>query len=190
MGNFYTDVIQKDSRFQSAGRVADVALLEPITRRLVQQIIDSAQNMGIRLMVYETYRSQARQQQLFRNGATKLETVGVHNYGLACDIVRSVDGEPSWKGDFTFLGELAHASGLIWGGDWGNPHIKHTFVDAVHVQRCTIARQPALFAGTWYPDDAYNPYTDDPHVMFTAATPAKPTRSKSVAAAPPPRRKS
>jgi hypothetical protein len=181
MGTFYTDVIQKDTRFQSAARVADLALLEPTTRRLVQQIVDGAQKMGISLMVYETYRSQARQQELFQNGATKLAKVGVHHYGLACDIVRDVAGEPSWKGDFAFLGELAHASGLIWGGDWGNPNIKHSFVDAVHVQRCTIARQPALFAGTWYPDDAYNPCADDPHVLFAAAT-AKPSRSKSAAA--------
>lgn len=174
MGNFYTDVIQKDPHFQSPTRVADPMLLEPVTRKLVQQIIDSAGQMGIEAMIFETYRSQARQQELFNNGATKLRTVGVHAYGLACDIVRVVGGEPSWKGDFSFLGQLAHSSGLIWGGDWGNPNIKHTFIDAVHVQRCTIARQPALFAGTWYPDDAYNPYTDDPHVLFAAAASAKP----------------
>jgi D-alanyl-D-alanine carboxypeptidase-like protein len=175
MGNFYSDVIQPDSRFDSVNRVADPLLLEPATRQLVQQIVDAAQQMGISVMIFETYRSQARQEQLFNNGATKLRTVGVHRYGLACDIVREVGGEPSWKGDFSFLGELAHSSGLIWGGDWGNPNIKHTFIDAVHVQRCTIARQPALFAGTWYPDDAYNPYTDDPHLLFTAAAqPPKP----------------
>jgi len=165
MNTFYTNVIQKDPRFQSPARIADLDLLEPATRRLVEQVTDSAQKMGIALMVYETYRSQARQQQLFANGASKLATVGVHHYGLAADIVRDVGGEPSWKGDFAFLGELAHASGLIWGGDWGNPNIKHSFVDAVHVQRCTVARQAALFAGTWYPDETYNPYTDDPHVM-------------------------
>jgi len=187
MGTFYTDLIQQDARFQSAARVADLALLEPTMRRLVQQIVDNAQKMGISLMVYETYRSQARQLELFQNGATKLATVGVHHYGLACDIVRDVAGEPSWKGDFAFLGELAHASGLIWGGDWGNPNLKHSFVDPVHVQRCTVARQPALFAGTWYPDEAYNPYADDPHVLFAAAA-AKTNRSKSAAASRPKKR--
>ena len=190
MGNFYTDVIQQDSRFQSARRVADLDLLEPTTRRLVEQIVDNAQKMGIALMVYETYRSQARQQELFKNGATRLATVGVHHYGLACDIVRSIGGEPSWKGDFLFLGELAHASGLIWGGDWGNPDIKRSFVDAVHVQRCTVARQPALFAGSWYPDDTYNTYADDPQLRFAAATASKPTGSKSAARVPRPRKKS
>jgi len=189
VGNFYTDVIQKDARFESAARVADPGLLEPTTRGLVQQIVDSAQKMGIPLMVYETYRSQARQQELFDHGATRLRTVGVHHYGLACDIVRSIGGEPSWQGDFAFLGKLAQASGLIWGGDWGNPAIKHSFVDAVHVQRCTVARQVALFAGTWYPDDAYNPYTDDPQLLFSAAT-ARPARSQSAAVAPRVRKKS
>jgi hypothetical protein len=170
MGNFYTDVIETSASFNSPNRVSDPMLLEPVTRQLVQQIISSAQQMGISVMIFETYRSQARQQQLFNQGATQLRTVGVHGYGLACDIVKDVGGEPSWKGDFSFLGELAHASGLIWGGDWGNPNIPHTFLDLVHVQRCTIARQPALFGGTWYPDQNYNPYADNPQVLMASAT--------------------
>ena len=169
MGNFFSDVILKDSRLYSTARVSDLSLLEPVTRRLVQQIVDAARQMSIEVMVYETYRSQARQLELFNNGATKLRQVGVHYYGLACDIVRAVGGEPSWKGDFSFLGELAHCTGLIWGGDWGDPTIQHSFFDSVHVQRCTVARQGALFAGTFYPDDIYNPYTDDPHILFAAA---------------------
>jgi hypothetical protein len=185
MGNFYTDVISSDPRFDSVHRVADLALLEPITRQLVQSITAAAEEMGIALMVYETYRSQARQQELFDNGATKLRKVGVHHYGLACDIVRVVGGEPSWKGDFSFLGQLAHSAGLIWGGDWGAPQIKHSFIDSVHVQRCTVARQADLFAGAWYPDDAHNPYSDDQQLLLaglakpaTAAIPATKRRPK------------
>lgn len=171
MGNFYTDVISPDPRFNSVKPVADMALLEPVTRQLVQSLVDAAKQMGIEVMVFETYRSQARQQQLFDNGATKLRQVGVHHYGLACDIVRVVGGAPSWKGDFSFLGQLAHSGAMIWGGDWGNPNIKHTFVDPVHVQRVTIARQGALFAGTWYPDDNYNPYSnDEQHALFAAVS--------------------
>jgi hypothetical protein len=180
MGNFYTDMIQKDPRFNSTTRVSDPALLEPTMRQLVQQIIDSAQQMGISLMIFETYRSQARQQELFNNGATKLRTVGVHAYGLACDIVKVVGGDPSWKGDFSFLGQLAHASGLIWGGDWGDPDISHSFVDLVHVQRCTIARQPTLFAGTWYPEDDYNPYSDDPQILLASAKPPAPPNANAA----------
>jgi hypothetical protein len=166
--NFFTDVISSDRRFNSVSRINDLALLEPITRELVQRIVAGARSLGIDVMVFETYRSQARQQELFRQGATQLRTVGVHHYGLACDIVKAVNGEPSWKGDFSFLGQLAHSAGLIWGGDWGTPNVPHNFIDAVHVQRCAVARQSDLFAGTWYPDDAYNPYDDEPHPLFAA----------------------
>jgi LAS superfamily LD-carboxypeptidase LdcB len=76
MSNFYTDVISPDQRFDSVARVADLSLLEPITRQLVQGIVLAAQQMGIEIMAFETYRSQARQQQLFNQGATKLRTVG------------------------------------------------------------------------------------------------------------------
>src|SRR5579863_3534084 len=185
MGTFYSDVLVKDPRFDSIARVNDPSLLEPTTRQLVEKIVALAHQMGIELMIYETYRSPARQQALFNSGATKLRTVGVHHYGLACDIVRVVGGEPSWKGDFSFLGQLAHSSGLIWGGDWGDPASKPSFVDSVHVQRCTVARQASLFAGNFYPDDNYNPYTDNPHVLFAAAqlplkeAGAKPARTRS-----------
>ena len=168
MGSFYLDVISRDPRLSSISRISDASLLEPMTRQLVERIVMSAQQMGIALMIYETYRSQERQQELFNSGATKLRRAGVHHYGLACDLVRSIGGEPSWKGDFTFLGELARSCGLIWGGDWGAPYIKHSFVDSVHVQRCTVARQGDLFAGNWYPRDDYNPYEDRQH-LFAAA---------------------
>lgn len=168
MGTFYTDVISKDARFASSVCIADASLLEPMTRQLVESLVSSAQQMGIEVMIHETYRSQDRQQELFNSGASKLRTVGVHHYGLACDIVRLAGGEPCWKGDFTFLGQLAQSCGLIWGGDWGAPHIKHSFIDSVHVQRCTVARQGDLFAGVWYPDETYNPY-DDVHHLFASA---------------------
>jgi hypothetical protein len=169
MDSFYTDVIARDARFRSAARVNDNSLLEPATRQLVERLIAAAKQIGIDVMVFETYRSQERQQALFECGATKLRAVGVHHYGLACDIVRVVGGEPCWKGDFTFLGQLAQSCGLIWGGDWGAPQIKHSFVDSVHVQRCTVARQGDLFSGVWYPDESYNPYDDVQH-LFASAT--------------------
>lgn len=32
MGNFYTDTIQYDKRFNSTERISDILLLEPVTR--------------------------------------------------------------------------------------------------------------------------------------------------------------
>ena len=77
----------------------------PATRHRVPAIVSGIYPMG--LMIYETYRSRDRPQALFNQGAAKLPTVGVHHYGLACDIVRVAEGEPSWKGDFSFPGQLA-----------------------------------------------------------------------------------
>ncbi len=160
MGNFFTDVLEQDPRFHSRKPIGDLTLLEPITRSLVQQIIQDASTLGMELMVFESYRSQERQQDLFDQHATLLRKVGVHHYGLACDLVKVVGGAPSWKGDFTFLGRLAHQFGLIWGGDWGTPDQPHKLFDAVHVQRCSVASQAALFRGDFYPDDNYDPYQD------------------------------
>ena len=61
MGNFYTNVIMSDPRFNSTKRIADPELLEPVTRDLVQAIIADAAANGLKLMIFETYRSQARQ---------------------------------------------------------------------------------------------------------------------------------
>ncbi len=160
MGNFYTNVIMNDPRFNSTKRIADPELLEPITRDLVQAIIADAAANGLKLMIFETYRSQARQIALFNQGATKLRQVGVHHYGLACDLVKDINGQPSWKGDFSMLGALARHHRLIWGGDWGTPGSHHSFVDDDHVQRVTLGRQARLFAGDWYPDANYDPYAD------------------------------
>jgi hypothetical protein len=155
--SFYTEVIQASPLFESADRVADLDLLEPVTRTAVQAIVDAAATKGVKLMVFETYRSQQRQAELFKQGASKLRKVGVHHFGLACDLVRDVHGEPSWKGDFSFLKDLAEDNGLIWGGDWGNDTVVHSFVDSDHVQRINVSDQSKLFDLSWYPDDEYDP---------------------------------
>lgn len=158
MSNFFNDVISKDPRFHSLQRVSDPKLLEPATLAAVKAVIDDAAAHGITLMIFETYRSQERQTQLFNQRATQLRTVGVHHYGLACDLVKNINDEPSWKGDFSFLGPLAKAHGLIWGGDWGKPSLPHSFVDNDHVQRCSVEMQAQLFRGDWYPDTNYSPF--------------------------------
>lgn len=157
MGNFFTDVICPDPRFNSVDRISDPLLLEPVTRQAVQNIIRASAAQGITLIAFETYRSQNRQAALFAQGATKLQHVGVHHYGLACDLVVLVGGETSWKPSYAFLGPLAAAEGLVWGGDWGTPQLPHSFRDFDHVQRCTIAQQDGLFSGSWYPDSPLAP---------------------------------
>ena len=158
--SFYTAVISKSDKFSSLERIASVELLEPETRRRVMAIVTSANAQGIQVMLFETYRSRERQAELFTKGVTQLRESGTHHYGLACDIVRLSRGQPTWHGDYSFLSRLAREHGLLWGGDWGRPQLPNSFVDVVHLQRCDLSRQEALFDGTWYPDEGYNPYDD------------------------------
>ena len=127
--SFYTDVLQKDSRFHSTTPIRDPALLEPVTRAAVAAIIADAKAEGIELMILETYRSQELQQIYFTRGATQLRTVGVHHYGLACDLGIVVAGQVNWKADYSILGRLAAKHDLVWGGDWGDPADPHSFRD-------------------------------------------------------------
>lgn len=158
MTNFFIETIKKDPRVNSTELVKDMALLEPFTRTAVQAVIVDALAEGITLHVTETYRSQTRQRQLFIEGKTRLCKVGLHEYGLAADFCKIINGQASWAGDWTFLCRLAVKHGLISGGDWGLPGIPHSWRDWDHVQRVAVKDENKLFAGTWYPNSSYRPY--------------------------------
>jgi hypothetical protein len=166
MGNFYQDVIETDARFKSALPCRDVWLLEPGTRAAVAAIIADAALQGITLEVTETFRSATRQQQLFAQGKTELDgrspaTIGTHHFGIAADFMRVEGGKSDWTAkDYYFLGPLAEKHGMVWGGNWGDPADLPDdpgFHDWVHLQRCGIEEQDALFTGTFYPNGS----TDD-----------------------------
>jgi hypothetical protein len=149
--NFYSDFLVHSPYFNKTTRVAELDYLEPVTRAAVTSIMSDAETMGHKLLLFETYRSQARQEFLFKQGATQLQTVGCHNYGLAADFALDLYGQPSWQGDFDFIGGLAKKHGLLWGGTWAK------FRDLGHVQRVALDDQPKLFNGTWWPAEAYSP---------------------------------
>lgn len=161
MGNFYTDVIKVSPQFANTNLIKDVMLLEPNMRRKVAAIIADAAGEGHRLIVLETYRSQARQEQLFEQHKTQLKHVGVHGYGLACDLAfLKPDGTVNWDANYSELGALAKNHNVIWGGDWGRPDLPHSFRDNDHIQWCSVNDQTKLFNGSWYPaaDGSYNPF--------------------------------
>jgi hypothetical protein len=158
MANFYSDVIRKDVRFASLKPIHDLALLEPVTRSKVLAIIADAAAAGIKLMAYETYRSQARQTRLYHQRATKLK-----NRGRASLRARLRPGQRRRRRAlverrFRFSRQARQETQADLGRRLGKPGTRHKFVDSVHVQRCAISRQKALFAGTWYPDQDYDPY--------------------------------
>lgn len=156
MINFYTDVVQKNSQFHTTNRVSDLSLLEPVTRAAVENIMLHSEQMGIKLLATETFRSSERQLMLYNQHATELKNVGVHHFGLAVDFCKIIDGKASWDGDWSFLGKISKLYGMVWGGDWNevNPG---SFRDWDHVQRVNVSDQDKLFDGSWYPDDSYTP---------------------------------
>lgn len=154
-GGFYTSVIKADSRFSSLTPIRDPGLLEPTFRAAIVSIMNDAAAEGTQLMILETYRSQELQELYFSRGATQLQTVGVHHYGLACDLGIVVAGQVNWKADYSILGRLGGKYSLIWGGDWGTPDRPHSFRDYDHLQRIAVTDQQKLFDGSWYPDSDY-----------------------------------
>jgi hypothetical protein len=157
--SFYTDTIQKSPHYHSYDCIRDLDLLEPVTRKAVQNIINDAKLFyKIELMVTETYRSEQRQLMLFQQRKTQLKQVGCHHFGVAADFAKVINGKPSWLGDWSFLCTLAKRHGMICGGDWGEPGKSHTFLDRDHVQRISVSHQQKLFSKQWYPGPDYNPY--------------------------------
>src|ERR1700730_15038379 len=114
--SFFTNIIQKDWRFRSTVAVNDLRLLEPTFRTIIIAIVNDALVEHVQLGVLETYRSVERQEQLFEAGATQLRHVGVHHYGLACDLGIMIGGQVNWKADYSILGRLAKKHGIVWGG--------------------------------------------------------------------------
>jgi hypothetical protein len=156
--SFLTDVIQKDIRFNSTAECRDPTLLEPHFRTVVEAIIADAASHGWKLEIGETFRSKARQEYLFAKGATELKDVGVHGYGLACDLLYINNGKYDTIGPhYSFLMGLCKVHSCpwgdtVWGGNWDEPNLPHSFRDWDHIQAITLAEQPKLFSGEWYPE--------------------------------------
>jgi hypothetical protein len=159
VSNFY-DTLRNSKAFRSDAVCKDLALLEPGTRAAVLALLDDAKSCGIDLRLLETYRSQTRQSALFADRKTQLRTVGCHGYGVAVDFGVFINGKyEEGNKPYVFLRTMARKHGLVSGQDWG--HAKTgSFVDSGHVQRVPVWRQDALFGGSWYPPEQYDPYAD------------------------------
>jgi peptidoglycan LD-endopeptidase CwlK len=143
--SFYTDILTKDPRFKAPLVCRDPALLFPPFRAKIEAVIAKLAAASQTFEIIETFRSQARQEELYAAHATQLRTVGVHGFGLACDCARMIGGRITWEsGAYGNYGAACEAEGLTWGGRW-------TFGDLVHAQYVTVAEQPKLFNLSWYP---------------------------------------
>jgi hypothetical protein len=133
-------------------RVADLEALHPTFRRKVEALLARMRADGFDPMVWETYRTPARAKLLSARGtgakprADGSIPIGMHQLGLAVDIVSS---SKRWSPKPTFwvaLGKHAKALGLTWGGAWRNPKTGKLGWDKPHVQAVPVRDQEALRA--------------------------------------------
>ena len=81
-------------------------------------------------MMFETYRSPERQNELFRKKKTRAKAwQSAHQYGLAIDFVPVMDGKPFWPPPdaecWDRLKAYAEECGLVCDLTWDRSHVYH-----------------------------------------------------------------
>lgn len=101
----------------------DIDLLHPEMARRAKEFIRQANEQGINILVYDTYRSIDYQNKLYDEGKTRVKGGrSPHNFGLSFEAVPLIAGKPTWsysenKDQWDRLGKIAKEVGLVWGGD-------------------------------------------------------------------------
>ena len=128
-----------------------VALLHPKIRSDVNDFINEAETaLGITLRIAQGFRSLEEQTAIYNQPWDKKDNDGdglidekdekvsnapagtsFHNYGLAVDLVKMVNGKPDWKFNYELLLPFATKYGFKWGGHFkklkDKPHFEKSF---------------------------------------------------------------
>ena len=134
--------------------------LHPSVQPMASEMLQRAINVGIPLVVTQSYRSPATQAALYAQGRTAPGAVVTnappgwswHEFRLAFDVaVIGPNGQPAWPNDVALwarIGETGKAAGLEWGGDWtgiiDRPHFQHT--GGITMAQARAGQIPALLA--------------------------------------------
>lgn len=116
----------------------DINLLHPTLRSKAEELIQRAAAVGINLIISQTLRSKAEQDEIYAQGRTQTGKVvsnapypqSLHNWGVAFDIaIIGADGKVTWDVTwFKKVGPIGEALGLVWGGRWSKfpdyPHFE------------------------------------------------------------------
>lgn len=114
-------------------RHSSTNLLYPPFRDEILKGIAKANQAGVPLAVFESYRSSERQDALYAQGRTtpgKIVTNAKggdswHQYGLAIDVALFDDGEWSWNFDPKRVSQFFESPLLKWGGTFKRPDGPH-----------------------------------------------------------------
>lgn len=130
----------KRPQADSLERVSSLELLQPKFRGKVLELLARMKVRGFDPIVWETFRTRARVLELSARGTGIKPNpdgsvpLGMHELGLAADIISA---SKKWNASPAFwsaLGEEAKALGLTWGGVW-------TRADKPHVQGVRVGQQ-------------------------------------------------
>lgn len=102
--------------------------LNPYVKYLAKKLIKECKSKGIDILIYETYRSIQKQNELYSKGRTskgkKVTNAkggySYHNYGLAFDCVPIINNKAAWDRIDLYekIGKVGKSIGLEWGGDF------------------------------------------------------------------------
>lgn len=107
-----------------------IARLHPSVQPLARETLQRAINIGIPLVVTQSYRDPSTQAALYAQGRTVPGPIVTnappgsswHEFGLAFDVaVMGANGNPTWPNDTALwqrIGGTGKATGLQWGGDF------------------------------------------------------------------------
>ena len=128
----------------------NLATLEPITAKLVRELIRRLQAEGLNFKVTSATRTWDEQNALYNQRPVVTNAragYSWHNFGLAADLTLfdKSGRKPIWEGpEYNRIGAIAKELGLEWGGSW------RTFKDLPHVQRnigLTLAQARTKYPG-------------------------------------------
>lgn len=145
----------------------DLDGLHPQVKKVANQLIADAKAKGIKIVIYEGYRSWDEQDELYKIGRqirTSEKPVtnarggeSFHNFGLAFDfaLIEPITNDISWdikrdankngKSDWFEVAEIGKRLGLSWGGDWKQikdyPHFEMTFGKSLKEWQKTVREQ-------------------------------------------------
>ena len=119
-------------------RYARPQKLQPLVQRQAELVVRDMEKEGYKVTIFQGFRSFEEQNELYAQGRTKPGAIvtnaiggdSFHNYGVAVDIVFTVNGRPSWANNhpWSTLGKIGKKHGFEWGGDWVS------FPDRPHLQ--------------------------------------------------------
>lgn len=129
----------------SLKRIDSLDFLQPQFRGKVYELLRRLNAAGYDAIAWETYRTPARAKLLSDRGtgikplADGTIPIGMHQCGLAVDIVSKSKMWSPPKAFWDALGREAEALGMTWGGRWKR-------VDKPHCQAVPVAQQNAVRA--------------------------------------------